>query len=68
MLLNETKELEKMSKQPLRKKASLKTNPKLLRYINSQITANPTLEEDQRSLSNIGISLSERVKEERERR
>ena len=54
-----------MSRQPLRKKVILKTNPKLLRHINSQITANPSLEKVQKSLSNIGISLSERVKEER---
>ena len=68
MLFDLKRGVDEMSRQPLRKKVTLKTNPKLLRYINSQITANPTLEEVQRSLSNIGISLSERVKEERERR
>ena len=57
-----------MPRQPLNKKSLLKTNPKLLRHINSQITVNSTLEKVQQSLSNIGISLSERVKEERESR
>ena len=68
MLFNLKKGINEMSKHPLRKKTLLKTNTKLLRHINSQITSNPTLEKVQKSLSNIGVSLSERIKEERERR
>lgn len=57
-----------MSKTALKRIKSIKSDPKLIRYIKGQIRIGTSLEKVQKSLSNINISLSERVKQGREKR
>jgi hypothetical protein len=54
-----------MSKTALKRIISIKTDSKLIRYIKNQIRIGTSLEKVQKSLSNINISLSERVKQDR---
>lgn len=54
-----------MSKTALKRIISIKTDSKLIRYIKNQIRIGTYLEKVQKSLSNINISLSERVKQDR---
>lgn len=44
------------------------TSPKLLKYMEKQPIPNVSLKDIQKSLSKIGISLSKRVLEDREKR
>ncbi len=57
-----------MSKTALKRIRSIKTDSKLIRYIKNQIRIGTSLEKVQKSLSNINISLSERVKQDRAKR
>ena len=62
------KEVIIMSKTALKRIISIKTDSKLIRYIKNQIRIGTSLEKVQKSLSNINISLSERVKQDRAKR
>ena len=57
-----------MSKTALKRIKSIKTDSKLIHYIKNQIRIGTSLEKVQKSLSNINISLSERVKQDRAKR
>ncbi|MFZ3064571.1 MAG: hypothetical protein WA277_04740 [Nitrospirota bacterium] len=57
-----------MSRTALKRIKSIKTDTKLIHYIKNQIRIGASLEKVQKSLSNINISLSERVKQDRAKR
>lgn len=44
------------------------TNPRLLKYLEEQPVLNVSLKDIQKSLSKIGVSLSKKVLEEREKK